>query len=718
MNKERGRSVFLNYLISNLSIVVLTCAIIGLALSLYFLDTLRKIQTRTIQEKMDLVLQDLDVQFDELASIALKIQINPVFNPYQQKNNKYADIEMIEELIKFTHNSVFSEQYFFFYHKDSLVFRCDGRNSAKGTSLDFRYYCQYLLGHDDHQTLFQTLSEVDYLQVVPLAESNPLVLVALPVRTTRVGDPSGKATLCFVIARETLSQRMQTVSGGLSQGAVTFSGQLLVGSLLDDAADRLVRTDQDGRFSVSVDLADNQFLADYLQLTNLNMLVLAVLIFFVLILAGLLAYYNYKPIRTVFAKYIFARDNRYGLPASNELRAIDRTLKQIIDSNQDMNIQLREKVGLLKTQILRLILSGAYSEALQSRLDMIQVDLPGPYFSVIELSERDGLVSSDDVLLTRIEQLADENARLYPILHEDRGGITILVSLSEQDYLAEISEDILALCDAEGRSCRIGLGRVCRSLQTIAYACLDARSAATAPDQAEPGLLNAPIQDGSAVDDTGAVIDRFINALSAGDESCLGDKLEAVGQILRQSESSQLRLRYYLADIASRVVKTARSLDIALPEEQVSLIFWAQNADDFMVGLSDLVRQIFRDNRNPQREDPWLAHRKAKEIRQYICTHATDYDISLDSIANCFGISVSGVGRLIKSISNMNFKEYLIRLRIEQAKTLLTTTDQSINEICRLVGYTNNSHFIKNFKREVGVTPLSYRKIKEDERSC
>ena len=54
--------------------------------------------------------------------------------------------------------------------------------------------------------------------------------------------------------------------------------------------------------------------------------------------------------------------------------------------------------------------------------------------------------------------------------------------------------------------------------------------------------------------------------------------------------------------------------------------------------------------------------------------------------------------------------EYLLQLRMNQIKLLLTTTDLPANKIAASVGILNEQHFNKIFKKKVGMTPGKYRK--------
>ena len=61
-------------------------------------------------------------------------------------------------------------------------------------------------------------------------------------------------------------------------------------------------------------------------------------------------------------------------------------------------------------------------------------------------------------------------------------------------------------------------------------------------------------------------------------------------------------------------------------------------------------------------------------------------------------------------MSGLSFIDYLNRLRTDEAKTLLSTTERSVRDIAADVGYDSDKNFIRVFKKYEGVTPGQYRK--------
>ena len=82
--------------------------------------------------------------------------------------------------------------------------------------------------------------------------------------------------------------------------------------------------------------------------------------------------------------------------------------------------------------------------------------------------------------------------------------------------------------------------------------------------------------------------------------------------------------------------------------------------------------------------------------------------LSLKVVADHFAISTEHVCRLFKQKTNVSFKQYLVSIRVEQAKKFLLSGKYNISETARLVGFENPSTFSATFKRHTGVTPHDF----------
>jgi AraC family transcriptional regulator len=84
-------------------------------------------------------------------------------------------------------------------------------------------------------------------------------------------------------------------------------------------------------------------------------------------------------------------------------------------------------------------------------------------------------------------------------------------------------------------------------------------------------------------------------------------------------------------------------------------------------------------------------------------------DISLDDISRQSCLSPTHLFRTFKQIYNCSPHQYLIQIRLDNARHMLTSTNYTLNEIVNLVGFTCPSTFIKLFKNKFQFTPGTYR---------
>ena len=88
-----------------------------------------------------------------------------------------------------------------------------------------------------------------------------------------------------------------------------------------------------------------------------------------------------------------------------------------------------------------------------------------------------------------------------------------------------------------------------------------------------------------------------------------------------------------------------------------------------------------------------------------------DKELSLSLLAKRVFLSPGYLAVLIKEHTGKSYSEFILSLRIEQAKHLLANTSMSIGEISARIGYENQRYFSRFFKQCEGVKPSEYRKM-------
>lgn len=97
-----------------------------------------------------------------------------------------------------------------------------------------------------------------------------------------------------------------------------------------------------------------------------------------------------------------------------------------------------------------------------------------------------------------------------------------------------------------------------------------------------------------------------------------------------------------------------------------------------------------------------------EKVKKYIDGHFRE-NIYLKGIAAEFHMNPIYLGQLFRKNYGMYFNEYLLTLRIEEAKRLLRQTKKRMYEIAELVGFQNADYFATQFEKLEKMTPSDYR---------
>jgi AraC-like DNA-binding protein/ligand-binding sensor protein len=97
-----------------------------------------------------------------------------------------------------------------------------------------------------------------------------------------------------------------------------------------------------------------------------------------------------------------------------------------------------------------------------------------------------------------------------------------------------------------------------------------------------------------------------------------------------------------------------------------------------------------------------------RKAERYIWEHYTR-KISLREIAGASGLSAPYFSTIFKEEMGENLSNYLNRLRVEKAATMLIETELTLNEIAGACGFEDQSWFSKIFKSFTGLSPGKYR---------
>lgn len=84
---------------------------------------------------------------------------------------------------------------------------------------------------------------------------------------------------------------------------------------------------------------------------------------------------------------------------------------------------------------------------------------------------------------------------------------------------------------------------------------------------------------------------------------------------------------------------------------------------------------------------------------------------SVSKLAQLVNVSPSHLHRLFKLETGKTPAIYLKDRRMKRAQELLETSTLSVKEIARTVGVSDDSHFVRDYKKAYGLTPVRYRAL-------
>ena len=134
--------------------------------------------------------------------------------------------------------------------------------------------------------------------------------------------------------------------------------------------------------------------------------------------------------------------------------------------------------------------------------------------------------------------------------------------------------------------------------------------------------------------------------------------------------------------------------------------FWPCRSRSYLMELLFYIVYTFveasPDNEvSPEQDD-------FSKIAEYLNEHI-DEPITVETVTKKFAINRNKLNDIFMKQASMTCHDYLLNLRLDLAKVMLTNTELPINENSSRVGYPDANYFAKLFKNVTGRTPSQYR---------
>lgn len=132
----------------------------------------------------------------------------------------------------------------------------------------------------------------------------------------------------------------------------------------------------------------------------------------------------------------------------------------------------------------------------------------------------------------------------------------------------------------------------------------------------------------------------------------------------------------------------------------------AETAENVCAEVSHWVRQRFQ---GPGHEGS-AGRNAAQRLQHWLQAHYQER-VTLAAAARATGVSTSTLVHRLRAETGRTFKDLLRGIRIAEAKKLLATTSLEIADIADRSGFSDQSHFTREFKKMINLTPGRFREL-------
>jgi len=436
-------------------------------------------------------------------------------------------------------------------------------------------------------------------------------------------------------------------------------------------------------------------------------------------IAYLLTHYSYRPLQRLYRSMNPAPLSEVRFPnrlIGTAFQEIESRIAQMKERQTVLHKQINNYSGSLKTGMLYCLIKKGDIARFEEVLDDFSHRWTGGQ-AVFTLILRTSTYADDKraaQVMAKVHRFISSQLFIYCAVHDFLGQLVLLVWLPQglanqeryfRDQIKQISAYMNELADKYMTDIYAGMSGLCHSVDELVLSSDHARislrdntlfshvryvcdAAAETLSQPLPLPLRMKLQHHLKAREYEAIAELMAPYLEQPGET--GDPqapYAANGQMLYQA----------LLAIALEYVDNDHSGEAVVDKTR---LVQAESIRDML----RFYKELCSDASDQAKQDT------KKEIIAFIDKHFANPDISLQMVKEQFHISFALITRMVKQETGFNFLEYVSRLRVEYAKTLLKRDEGSIAWVRERSGFNDDSTFIKVFKKYGGMTPGDYRK--------
>ena len=210
--------------------------------------------------------------------------------------------------------------------------------------------------------------------------------------------------------------------------------------------------------------------------------------------------------------------------------------------------------------------------------------------------------------------------------------------------------------------------------------------------------------------DTATVSEQIYSCVHRGDAGSAFESLDKLtGMILMASGGVRdiAVIQFYsVVDKLRKLISDTSIMDKYSPEATLSFIKECKKNIRIKEFLYEMINDIINQNSDSKSTRNSF---EIKFITEYIHSHLNE-NLTVESVARMAYKNTYYFSTFFKKYTNENFKDYVLRIRMEKAMNELEHSNKKIHEIAEEVGFIDPHHFSRVFKKYYGFTASSVRK--------
>lgn len=739
-------STFVRFALSYLLMLVI---VLGTVFSYMFFYVRKEVRDKALANQVNRLSRIASLHENYLSAMlnsAVQMGLSPVIQPFAYDAEPARAYDLLQQMAPYTVTNSFCDQMYLTFHEDDHIYS----STTSMTLADFLDMTRF--EHISSDALLALIQNPGTLTMLPAQKvESPLldgsrtnvVTFLMPLGTS---PTASKGTMIFMVRdqvyRQLFSDVIQDANNTyILRGSTVLTSEtdydvpiqtVLEALPADGGQTTLTWNDEQWHLIIHRSEGWPLIYASLLRAADIDHTVWARMLSFSILAAALaalgvlialfLAQRNTAPIRQIVSM-LPAKD-----PGQDAFSSIQTGIQELSARNTDLTTRLERSLPMQRHDFVLNFMKGRYAARAEAVTvaEAIGMAIDRPYYAIILHGVQDRSNHQPfDLRKPPFDQIPGTaafgvelmaiKAHLYLVFSDTQESIRALASLIHQHGLERNGHAVVALSE----------------IQT------DFAAAPNAYLEAATAFDNRFVMDDSTLLDYASVstsiedilpqarklTDSIHQAISLRDRAMLSSRIDELLHFLKHTNMSPFAFRLIYNDVIDKLLRRHAQTVVSGRSVQAYYDIFTLSSCQSIDDLDGLLRRLCVSIiEAPVAEVPVPVEEEAPSVISQVATHIRDHfsdpELSISAIAEAFDMPTARLSLAFKDAMRMSPLEYLTLLRVEHSKELLRATEKSIKDIAAEVGYYDASSFIRRFKQMTGITPLQYRRSKEEDNNA